>query len=47
MIFTCFVHDLFEFQLVDEDVHHLRDREAVPEVVERIVAVVVLHRSLS
>ena len=22
---TCFVQDLVEFELVDEDVHHLRD----------------------
>ena len=31
---------------VDEAVHHLRDAEAVAEVVERIVAVVLLHTQL-
>ena len=32
--------------LVHEAVHHLRHAEAVPEVVERVVAVVLLHAQL-
>jgi hypothetical protein len=31
---------------VNEAVHHLRDAEAVAEVVERVVAVVLLHAEL-
>ena len=32
-----------QFAGVDQNIHHLCDAKAVPEVVERIVSVVLLH----
>ena len=44
---TCGAQNFCQFEFVDEDIHHLGDGEAMPEVVERIVTVVVLNRPLS
>ena len=37
---------LLQVTSVDEDIHHLGDAKAVPEIMERVLAITTVHRGL-